>query len=701
MTRFEQSYRDTANVLKLPGSDDPQVDVLQLLSRWLADEGNGPWLLILDNADDANMFSYAIPQPANQQKLDSFKQPLLAYIPQTTNGSILVTSRNTDSAYKLTGDHRCIIQVGPLDTSEGLSLLKTKLTDEHPVAISQELLTALDHIPLAITQAAAFISKGAPRMNISRYLDLFNESEGNRSNLLDIDAGDLRRDAEVPNAVITTWQISFNQVRRENPFAADVLSLMSVLNRQDIPQHLLLKENDNRILLETALTLLLGFSLIIAESGGDSFAMHRLVQLATKKWLESHSEIVKWNQEALHLLLGAFPDNDYQRWKLCEALFPHIEAVLSCSFNSETDLLDKASLLHGLSRYLWKKGDYQLARSKVEQALVIRKRFLHKTNEDLLEATGFYGTVLDSQGKYDEAESIHREVLQLWEDTFGQTHPSMLTSMNNLALALLNQEKCSEAEVIYRKTLKLKEEALGEKHLSTLITMNNLAESLSDQGKFDEAIVIHRQVLQAREELLSQKHPDTLASMNNLAVVFDRQGMHEEAEAMYRQILELQQELLGQKHPDTLTIMGNLAGILGRQGKHDEAEAMHQEELQLCEEVLGEEHPSTLTSRDNLAVVFCSQGKYNEAEKIYRQTLQIKKEWFGEKHLLTIKSIKHLAKMLQKEGRYDDACIYFQEAIAGFKEVLGEDHFITLACQKDFSLLLEEIEFSEDANLEG
>ena len=687
--------------MKLPGSDDPQVDVLQLVSRWLADEGNGPWLLILDNADDANMFSYAMPQLANQQKLDSFKQPLLAYIPQTTNGLILVTSRNTDAAYKLTGDHRCIIQVGPLDTSEGLSLLKTKLTDEHPVAISQELLTALNHIPLAITQAAAFISKGAPRMNVSRYLDLFNESEGNRSSLLDIDAGDLRRDAEVPNAVITTWQISFDQVRRENPFAADALSLMSVLNRQNIPQHLLLKDKDNRILLESALALLLGFSLIIAESEGDSFAMHRLVQLATKKWLQSHSEIVKWNQKALHLLLEAFPSSYYERWKECEALFPHVEAVLSCNFYSETDLLAKASLLYGLSVYLLGKGDYPLAMSKVEQVLVIRKRFLPKTNEDLLEATGLYGTVLDYQGKYDEAETILRQVLQLWEETFSQTHSGMLICMNNLALALLNQDKCAEAEVIYRKTLNLREEAVGEKRFNTLTTMNNLAESLNEQGKFDEAVVIHRQVLQAREELLGQKHPDTLVSMNNLAVVFDRQGMDDEAEAMYRQVLELQQELLGQKHPDTLTVMTNLAGILDRQGNYDEAEAMQQEQLQLCEEVLGEEHPLTLTSRNNLGVVLCSKGKYNEAEKIYRETLQIKKEMFGEKHPSTIKSIKYLAKMLQKEGRYGDACIYYQKAIAGFKEVLGEDHFITVACQKDLSLVLEEIEFSEDANLES
>jgi hypothetical protein len=61
-TRFEQGYRDIANRLKLHGSDDPKVDVLQLVSQWLQDDTNESWLLILDNADDANMFTYTVAQ---------------------------------------------------------------------------------------------------------------------------------------------------------------------------------------------------------------------------------------------------------------------------------------------------------------------------------------------------------------------------------------------------------------------------------------------------------------------------------------------------------------------------------------------------------------------------------------------------------------------------------------------------------------
>jgi len=50
-----------ARRLKLPGCDDPKADACELVAGWLADEENGPWLLIVDNADDANLMLGVIP----------------------------------------------------------------------------------------------------------------------------------------------------------------------------------------------------------------------------------------------------------------------------------------------------------------------------------------------------------------------------------------------------------------------------------------------------------------------------------------------------------------------------------------------------------------------------------------------------------------------------------------------------------------
>lgn len=59
--------------------------------------------------------------------------------------------------------------------------------------------------------------------------------------------------------------------------------------------------------------------------------------------------------------------------------------------------------------------------------------------------------------------------------------------MNNLEVLLDSQGKYSEAEPIFRQALALSEKVLGTDHPNTLISMNNVALLLTSQGKYNEA----------------------------------------------------------------------------------------------------------------------------------------------------------------------------------------------------------------------
>jgi tetratricopeptide (TPR) repeat protein len=58
--------------------------------------------------------------------------------------------------------------------------------------------------------------------------------------------------------------------------------------------------------------------------------------------------------------------------------------------------------------------------------------------------------------------------------------------MNNLAEALGDQGKYEQAEEMHRQALRLSETILGKEHPSTLASMNNLTAVLSNQGKYDQ-----------------------------------------------------------------------------------------------------------------------------------------------------------------------------------------------------------------------
>ena len=200
--------------------------------------------MILDNADDEDVFfgSDTDLQATGPDSLGSNGRTSLAsFLPQSSNGWILVTSRNLLAAINLVGMQDNVIPVEPMNEEDALALLQTRFSvsksSEHD---ARALVQALEYIPLAIVQAAAYIRVREPRITVSTYLDLFSESEANQAHLLkNEDIRDLRRDAGIRHAVITTWQISFEQIRRTRPAAIDLLALMSMFDRQGIPENLL------------------------------------------------------------------------------------------------------------------------------------------------------------------------------------------------------------------------------------------------------------------------------------------------------------------------------------------------------------------------------------------------------------------------------------------------------------------------------
>ncbi|KAH8691011.1 hypothetical protein GQ44DRAFT_636626, partial [Phaeosphaeriaceae sp. PMI808] len=66
---------------------------------------------------------------------------------------------------------------------------------------------------------------------------------------------------------------------------------------------------------------------------------------------------------------------------------------------------------------------------------------------------------------------VDRRVLRGREKVLGPEHPSTLTSMNNLALVLDSQGKYEEAETMNRQTLARREKVLVPEHPDTLMSV--------------------------------------------------------------------------------------------------------------------------------------------------------------------------------------------------------------------------------------
>ncbi|KAJ6003892.1 hypothetical protein N7540_013174 [Penicillium herquei] len=371
--RFEQSFRDIADHLKIPGHLDPKVNIFKLVESWLRDEKKGEWICILDNADD---YEFLCSRPAASNRART--KPLLEYIPRSPNGTLIITSRSRETALKMVS-RKDMIEVKPMEKSEALELLQKKLEQPEEDQDSQKLVEELEFMPLAIVQAASYIRNRAPRCSVSQYLRDFQASDREATKLLEREADCLDRDWEAKNSILVTWQISFNYIRVKKTSAAELLSLMSFFDRQGIPEDLIrphfeaswnstselydgstdgeISEPDTAADFEDDITMLRDYSFISTSKTGTFFTMHRLVQLTTRAWLKSHKNIDQWRERFISILYQEFPTGLYENWETCRSLFPHVRLAMSQQPRSNTSLLQWAALLYKGAWYASESGN--------------------------------------------------------------------------------------------------------------------------------------------------------------------------------------------------------------------------------------------------------------------------------------------------------------------------------------------------------
>jgi tetratricopeptide (TPR) repeat protein len=681
---FELAFRDIGVRLRIPGVGDDNANVKQLVREALSSENLRDWLMIVDNADD----------PKVLLEVDS-KNPksvrLIDYIPHSNEGLVLFTTRSRKLATELTQTH--VLPLDDMGEAEARQLLicrtanKALLNEEATV---NKLLETLTGLPLAIVQAAAFINQND--ISCSEYLSLFQHAD-TKAELFRERFEQPDRYQGIDSAIAQTWHISFEQIQRQDPLAAEYLSFIACIDRISIPQSLL-PPGDSLVQRTKALGTLTGYAFLterqctVQGSNKDRlFDMHRLVHMALIWWLEGHDRRKTWTAIAAARVEELVPYGGHERREVWTAYLPH--AIHVAGPKVAIDSAKRAPLLERIGRCQESIGQYSAAEMAHREAWSLLKDTLGPEHPNTLTSMGNLAWVLDRQGRYEEAKSMNRQTLARRENVLGPEHPDTLTSMSNLASVLDKQGKYEEAESINRQTLARREKVVGPEDLDTLTSMSNLASVLSRQGKYEEAESIHRQTLARYKMVVGPEHPDTLTSTINLALVLSKQGKYNEAEMMNRQTLARDKKVLGPEHPDTLTTMGNLASVLDKQGKYEEAESINRETLARREKVLGPEHPGTLTSMNNLALVLYSQGKYEEAESINRETLGRIEKLVGPEHPDTLMSMNNLALVLDRQGKYEEAASINRETLGRMEKALGPEHPGTLTSISNLALVLD------------
>jgi nucleoside phosphorylase len=649
---LQESYRDIAELLGLttPGQSDSLDDIPRKVGNWLRSEKNGRWAVILDNFDDVSIL------PADDLRL-------MKLLPQTDHGFVLITSRTRKAAEKLTGSSTGkIFEVPPMGEKEALDLLRAKIDNKEAFVEDEarELVQLLDCMPLAISQAAAYINRPATRTSVRGYADkLRNQDE---KTLLKDGYEELGRYGGASNAILTTWTVTLDQIKRERPTAADLLCLMSFFSPQSIPERVLrtgyvydaqsLPPAKVRDTMSSGMTtLLLNAPFLSSRRYLNKNLDVDVNSRIWAEWIESDPSAEK-QQEAEQEKKAS-----KGRWK--SRLSSRAKGLFSSSSSSSskstvtggeerftllghTKAEDDAGPDERLTADLETLLGYCLVTKGTIEGVLKMHPLVRTCTETWLAQTGraaqwkkrFMLVMASNAGSSKTVDrlmkpgaklGIHLEPLVREEPR--PDDPQAVLVWVFISIRVYH-EQCQQgfqeaADKLLERMIALADKALGPGHRLTLRCLDLHSKRLSEEGKYDEAAAVCEDLFERAVWVDDYCHHIVYESRMQHATILRKQGRFAEAEDVARGMVEQRRLADGEEHDETLLAMANHvtamveAGMLREAG--DVAVRLIREDWTGRDDHV---YMGALTALGEAVLMAIRNGEGDEVDKLVRRTVE-------------------------------------------------------------------------------
>jgi tetratricopeptide (TPR) repeat protein len=241
-------------------------------------------------------------------------------------------------------------------------------------------------------------------------------------------------------------------------------------------------------------------------------------------------------------------------------------------------------------------------------------RIAHTISNDAL--------IAEELGHTEEAESLLRQVLQLWLTYCGPRDKRTLNSMTQLGYLIV-----------------LTKGPGGDTLLRT-------------------AVQLHLEGSTAADE-------EACRAMTNLSVAFWARDMHEEGCELAKEALDKFCPLLGDKHSDILETKVALARNMSKGGHFSESETLFREVVSVESDIKGSTNGHGLSNSSyGLAKVLMMRGCYNEALNWYLAVVQARAATYGWDHRYTLRVCYDLGDCYHACNLHEDGIHLYRDVVS-------------------------------------
>ena len=597
-----------------------QSQVIEIVRGALAQRTE--WLLVFDNAPNPNAIE--------------------SYMPHGSAGHVVVTSR-----YSAWGRLARPLPVRVWEPRESVDFL-LKRTGQEDDAAAAQLAEELGYLPLALEQAAAYVEHAGRAL--AGYLGLFRERK------LALFQNETSGSDEKAT-VATTWDISFEQARKDSSAAVDLLRLCAFLGPDDIPMGVIVEGSEHipqplsaalqdPLELDKAFMALRNYSLVeVDEPEPDErrLSIHRLVQAVTFDRL-SEEERKAWAEAAVGVVNKAFPAEagDVRSWPLCARLGRHAAQAVKHAEKLQVGMENTARLLNQLGTYSQGRAELDQAKDYFERALAIFEKVHGPEHATVATLANNIGQILQAQGDLAGALKWTKRALAIDEKVYGPEHPDVATDANNIGQILQAQGDLAGALEWAKRALAIGEKVYGPEHPTVAIRANNIGQILKDQEELEGALEWTKRALAIDEKVYGPEHPQVAIYANNIGTILQAQGDLEGALEWAKRALAIGEKVYGPEHPKVAIDANNIGQILQAQGDLEGALEWTKRALAIDEKVYGPEHPDVARDANNIDQILKAQGDLEGALEWAKRALRIVETAYGKDNPSTRAAARNL-----------------------------------------------------------
>ncbi|CEJ62356.1 hypothetical protein PMG11_10857 [Penicillium brasilianum] len=608
---FEQACAKIVKELRIRRKTDDE-SAMEMVHRQLSSDDAGKWLFIVDNADDEDLL------------FDELHQ----YFPASKSGVILLTTRLSEIVISFAG--RDIIDLQKMTEEEGIAFLSKIIGEESTSGEEsmKQLLEELNFLPLAISQAAHYICRN--NGTTIRYLEIMQKSEKDRMRLASRNFHDSTRYPKIPNAVTTTWLISFNQIRGSDPSAIDLLEFMSFLEPKAIPRSIL-PTLDSEEEMDFAIGTLCSYGFLTGRGNEDMFDMHSLVQLSTQMWIADAQKTKQIITTVTEHIESCFPSDEYTNREKWRVYLPYAMKIFG---RKEIRDVRKSSSLH----------------LKVARCVLADGR--------AREADNLLGDVdAWTLSHYDE-DHPDRPVSQ--DELVGADQSpalellDLIAPLNDLAREYLSNRQFEQGMDFLKYVVVLREKTLNDERLGRVASQHGLTEVYQILGLAEQVLELSKHADQANVE-----HPASLAFEHELGRLGHSAGQIKQALELLEHGIAVEENTLDEKHPDRLASQHELARAYQSDGQIKKAVELLEHVVVIKERTFHEEHPDRLASQHELAWAYKADGQIKQAVELLEHMVAVQERTLNEEHpdQLASRRALRVVQSIQTAEREQDALV--------------------------------------------